>query len=204
MRKTIASLGVAAALVAGSAAALSADTAALAQDDTTTTSEVASPLEEVLEGLVADGVITQTQADAIEEALADQAPLRRGFRHHGGPSLEVAAETIGIDVAELRAALVEGDSIADVAEAQDADVDSVVAALVAHANERLDQAVTDGRISAESADERRADIADRVEAFVNGEHTRDGGEFGRRGPGRFGPGQGFGQGGGTDTPGEEA
>lgn len=190
MRKTIAAIGVAAALVGGTAALVSAN-AAVAQDDTTTTeTEGVRPFDTVLSDLVAERVITQEQADAVSEALAESLPMRRGPGHHGGASLEVAAETIGIDVADLRTALAEGQTIADVAAAEGVNVADVIDALVAEANDRLDQAVADGRITAEDAEEHRADVTERVEALVNGERPADFDGFGRRGPGRHGFGFG--------------
>lgn len=187
MRKTIAALGVGAALAVGGATVLSADTAAFAQDDTTIESDSTARHDTVLAELVDAGVITQEQADAISEALAEAAPRHRGPGfHRGGESLELAADAIGIEVEELRAALGDGSSIADVATENGVSVDAVVDALVAGANERIDQAVEDERISAEDAEARRAEAEERIQALVNGELPADGDRHGRRGFGRGG------------------
>jgi len=81
-------------------------------------------------------------------APAGEDAERLRHRHHGrhpgfhrgvkGAALEVAAEAIGISEDDLRAALREGNSIAAVAEENGVDVQAVVDALVAHANERID------------------------------------------------------------------
>jgi hypothetical protein len=96
-----------------------------------------------------------------------------GPRGHFGAGLDAAAEAIGITSEELRAALRDGSTIAEVAEANDVDVQTVIDALVADAEAHLDEAVEDGRLTEEEAAERKADVADRIEAMVNGEH-RDG------------------------------
>ena len=80
--------------------------------------------------------------DAPEEA--EPWTGRRGGLHplgHGAPGahLETVAEVIGVSVDELRAALVDGRSIAEVAEANGVDRQAVVDALVEEATARLDE-----------------------------------------------------------------
>ena len=57
-----------------------------------------------------------------ESAPADDAG-RPGFGHHGGEQLSVAAEAIGITEEELRAALEDGQTIAEVATANGVEVE---------------------------------------------------------------------------------
>jgi hypothetical protein len=59
-----------------------------------------------------------------------------GRRHHG-PKLEAAAKAIGVEVTELRDALENGQSIADVARAHNVSVDTVIDAMVADAREHI-------------------------------------------------------------------
>ena len=92
----------------------------------------------------------------------------RGPGGHGGVQLTVAAEAIGISEDELRAALEEGQSIAQVAEANDVDVQTVIDAMVAAATDRLESAI--------------AELPDRMAEVVEREGLPD------RGPG--GPGRG--------------
>ncbi|MGH9184878.1 MAG: hypothetical protein ACRD0U_03510 [Acidimicrobiales bacterium] len=56
-------------------------------------------------------------------------------------AVRIAAETIGIEPAELRSALRDGQSVADVAEAHSVDPQSVVDALVATATDRAEDFV---------------------------------------------------------------
>jgi hypothetical protein len=85
-----------------------------------------------------------------------------------GP-IEVAAETIGIEPSELLTEVRDGATIAEVAEANGVDPQAVVDAIGAQQRERLDQAVEDGVLTQEEADERAADLEQRAADLVNGE-----------------------------------
>jgi polyhydroxyalkanoate synthesis regulator phasin len=147
-----------------------------------------------LDQLIADGRLTQEQADELSADLeervtelvnGDLAPFPivgpPGFV--GAPGLlgppgaglfldgpiEIAAETIGIEADELLSAIRDGDTIADVARAHDVAVWEVVQAIVSSMQERLDQAVEDGRITQEEADRAAADLESKATDLVNGE-----------------------------------
>ena len=133
-------------------------------------------LRERLQPLVDDGTIDDGQADAVSEYLADQwndRPGRRGGPgHRARPLIEhvdTAVEILGVDVETLRDELRSGSSLADIAIANGVDPQTLIDALVAEAEAMLDQAVADGRIDAERAEERGADLEERVTARVNGE-----------------------------------
>lgn len=132
-------------------------------------------LRERLQPLVDDGTIDSTQADAVSEYLADEWNERPGRRGHGRrahPLLETvdtAVEVIGVDAETLRDELRSGSSLADIATANGVDPQTLIDALVAEAEAMLDQAVADGRIDADRAEERATDLAGRVTARVNGE-----------------------------------
>ena len=135
-----------------------------------------------LQNLVDDGTITSEQADAVAADLAADRPARGdhgGFGHHGrgghpGFDGEVVADLLGVTPEELRDALRDGQSIADVAAANGVDVQTVIDALVAEAETHHDQAVTDGRLTQDEADERLADITERVTEMVNRSRPVDG------------------------------
>jgi polyhydroxyalkanoate synthesis regulator phasin len=146
-------------------------------------------LEDVLADLVTDGVITEDQSAQIATALRERMGAFEG--HHGGfdrgARLETVAKEIGIDSTTLRDALKGGQTIAEVADANGSSAEAVIGALVAEMNTNLDQAVTDGKLTTEQADEIRADALDRITAMVNGEFE------GHKGFGRHhGMGPGFG------------
>jgi hypothetical protein len=114
-----------------------------------------------------------------------------GARVFRDGQIEVAAATIGIDTGELLSTMRDRDTIADVARAHDVAVWEVVEAIVSSMQERLDQAVEDGRITQEEADRAAAGLKAKATDLVNGE------------PVMFAlPGWGwsFDQGSGTSTP----
>jgi polyhydroxyalkanoate synthesis regulator phasin len=116
-------------------------------------------ITEVLAPLVEDGTLTQAQADAVAEVLAERAGELRG-RH--GAHLEEIAEFLGITSEELRAALQEGSTLGEVAEANGSGADELIGFLVDQASERLDEALADGRITEDEAAERLAEITERI------------------------------------------
>ncbi|GJM39263.1 MAG: hypothetical protein DHS20C19_26300 [Acidimicrobiales bacterium] len=147
--------------------------------------EVGERIAEALQGLVDDGTLTDAQVDAVVQALQDAQPEGfRGPRGHGGPRGFGAdlGEILGLDSAEIREALVDGTSLADLAASQGVDSQDLVDAIVAATEERVNGAVEDERIDQEKADEILAGAEEKAEGIVNGEFD------GRRGPrGRFGP-----------------
>jgi hypothetical protein len=86
-----------------------------------------------------------------------------------GDQLAAAANAIGIEESALRAALDDGQTIAEVAQEHGVAVDTVVDAMVAEAEADLGQAVEDDRLTQAEADEKRADLRDKITAMVNGE-----------------------------------
>jgi hypothetical protein len=160
---------------------------ALADDEGGSGTSVVERITEALSGLVDDGSITQEQADEVAETLAG-AGLGGHGGHGGGPGLDVAAEVLGLSEADLRDALAtEGATLADVAEEQGVDLDTLVEALVTAQAERIAEAVADGRITQEEADERLADLEERVTERVTSPLPDRGERHGRGGPGG-GPG----------------
>jgi uncharacterized protein YidB (DUF937 family) len=139
---------------------------------------------------IAAGVGIGTIAGAMfgTPTLSGAAELAATAEAHGGggpASLEAAAEAIGISVDDLRTAVRDGQTIAEVAAANGVDAQVVIDALVADATARIDERLADGDITQEQADEHKADLAERMTALVNGElGAGDGPGFGRFGPGR--------------------
>jgi hypothetical protein len=111
-------------------------------------------LKTSLDGLVADGTITQAQADAITSAVEAARPADGEGRgpgmggRHGGPAgrgfgLDAAATAIGITSDELKTDLEAGKTIAEVATEKGVDVQTVIDAIVAQATTDITQRVTD-------------------------------------------------------------
>lgn len=140
-------------------------------DDTTTDDgreRMSEHLASTLAPLVEAGTITQAQADAVIAAIEEAGPPddghggpgMRGGR--GGPGLEAAAAAIGITEDELRTALRDGGTLAEVAEANGVEPQTVIDALVAELQNRLDQKVADGDLTQEEADEKLASGTERI------------------------------------------
>jgi polyhydroxyalkanoate synthesis regulator phasin len=130
----------------------------------------ASRIREVLQPLVDDATIDGDQADAVSQHLVESM-RRRGEGHRGGRDLaarsEVVTDLLGIDAETLRAELVAGSTLAEVAVANGVSSDDLVAALVAEAEERIAEHVEEGSLTEEEAAAKLADITDRVSERVN-------------------------------------
>ncbi len=87
--------------------------------------------------------------------------------HCGGHHLETVADVIGIEPEALREQLEAGASMAEVGQLNGVDTATVVDAIVADINTRLDEGVESGRLTAEEADEKRADAETKAEEIVN-------------------------------------
>jgi hypothetical protein len=152
---------------------------ALAEDPTGTSA--VERITEALAGLVDDGSITQEQADEVAATLAESGLGGPGGRggHGPGMDLSVAAQTLGMTEDELRTALeADGATLAQVAEDQGVEEDALVDALVTAGKERIADAVADGRLTQEEADQRLADleaqVTERVESSLPGPGDRPG------------------------------
>jgi len=198
--------GVAALSIAGGSMALAAAMpvgAVLAQDSgstTTTPSDPAQPgrpgpgkaLSGILGSLVDDGTITPEQSAKIKERFdAAAAKARQGLaekrdamREKFGAKLDEIAAVIGIAPADLKEQL-KTKSLGEIAGAKKGEL---VTYLTNAINTRVDEAVTNGRLTKDQADKVKAETASRVAKLVDavgggkGPMGRPGGMRGR--PGR--------------------
>ena len=190
IKRSVAITAIAASTLGGVAAGAAFFTPVIAgaQDDVVEAEQAAPErgerISEALQVLVDDGTLTEAQRDAVVETLQNARPDRGEFRERLGPrGAGEIAEILGLEGSEMREALRNGSSIAELAEAQGIDSADVVDAIVARAEERLDTAVENGRIDDTQAAEMLTQAAERAEDLVNGEI-----EFG----GRRGHHRGFG------------
>lgn len=135
-------------------------------------------LRSVLDDLVAKGTITQAQADAVTSGVKAKAaavraerpgrPGRPGSRRYAlRGTIEVSAKAIGVSTDDLKAALEDGTSIADVATSKNVDPQTVIDALVQASTTRIDAAVKDGKLTAERATALKAKLPDIAKRVVN-------------------------------------
>ena len=147
---------------------------------------------------VADGDVTEAKATEIKSNLTEHitklvnegrpagGPGGPEGRGHKRPSLEAAAKALNLSEDELKTKLEDGDqTIAEVAKAQDVEVQTVIDAMVADATTHIDQAVEDGKIDEAKATEIKSNLKDRITKLVNegpparGEGRPEGGPEGR-------------------------
>jgi hypothetical protein len=243
MNKRVTAIGLTAGLLAGAGAGLilemsgsagasakSVTVAAAATDDTTNTAgstdnpsaNHTARLTAVLAPLVADGTITQAQADKVITALEAAGPMGRDGDHgpggpgmggpgmggpgKGGPGmggqgggLATVATTLGLTSDEVRTAIQGGQTIAQLAEANGKTAQSVIDALVAEVKAHFDAEVASGEHTQADADARIAEATTQITDFVNNTQTAAGpGMGGRhgRGPGGHDADNGTGSGAG--------
>ncbi len=149
-----------------------------------------------LKPLVDAGTITQAQADAVKDALSKARPAFPGGRkpegRFGGPlgkdPAKVAA-AIGITEADLKAGLVAGKTLAELATENGKDPAAVAQVIIDDVNARIDTALSAGRITQAQADQMKADAKARADDIVNGKAPLGPGRphRGEFGPDEFGP-----------------
>jgi hypothetical protein len=130
-------------------------------------------LADRVDAAVAAGRLTQDEATALKARIqSDDFPLFGGLHQRGGHvgwlgSLDAAADYLGVTEAQIRADLESGKSLAQIARDRSKSVDGLVAALVGAARERLDAAVSAGRLTRAQADEMLGGLQNRITELVN-------------------------------------
>lgn len=140
----------------------------------------AAALEQVDAALEA-GRITEDQAEALKSRIesGEGPPFfgpffggNHGGMHGFGADLSAAADYLDLSVERLRERIGRGQSLADVAEAQDKSVDGLKEAIIDDAEKRFDQAVDDGLLTDERANTMLERLRSRIDAIVTGDFPR--------------------------------
>ena len=157
---------------------------------------------ELVDEAVADGRITEEQAAEIRTRIeSGEGPFfpkqpHRGH-HRGGNVAGQVAEFLGLTPEDVAAGLKDGQSLAQIAEAEGVGADKLTAFLLGELEARLAEAVESGKIDQARADEMLANASERITQMINheglpskgpGHAGSKGGEFGapQRGfPGGF-------------------
>jgi hypothetical protein len=130
-------------------------------------------LSDRVDAAVAAGRMTKAEGDALKARIqSNDFPLvggpHRGFGHFGFIGrLESAGAYIRITEAQLRTELESGKSLAQVATAHGKSVDGLINALVAAAKDKLDSAVSAGRLTKAQETEMLGVLRDRITSAVN-------------------------------------
>jgi hypothetical protein len=133
------------------------------------------------------GKITKAQADAMKAQIEKgEVPLFFGGPHRFGPGgplrfgdfghghfgdhghLSAAADYLGLTVPQLFQKLANGQSLADVAKAQNKSVDGLKKAIIDGAKTDLDQAVKSGFLTEAQAKDALEALQSRIDDLVNG------------------------------------
>ena len=163
--------------------------------------------DQVIDEFVAEGLLTEEQAARMEEfgqmrgnfegmPFADRLGGRMGGRGgkdawgrvgFGGWDLninEIAAEQLGLEPADLMTAVHEGMTIAELAEQQGVELQTIADAYLAEVTEKVNQAVADEKLTQEQADTILANAEQRISDWLeNGCQVGPMGGFeGRPGP----------------------
>jgi polyhydroxyalkanoate synthesis regulator phasin len=129
---------------------------------------------QVVDEAVAEGWLTQDQADLLSWRMAQAPALGMGRMpmdlggfelgpFGGGDNLvSIAADKLGMKLTDLLTELQNGKSIADVAGEKGVDTQVIVDAYLAQIKENLDEAVTAGRITQKQADYQLQQVEQRV------------------------------------------
>lgn len=156
-------------------------------------------LKNRIDEAVEAGRLTEEQGETLKERIdsSEVPPVFGGLGHHGFGldhpghlgGLDAAATYLGLTEAELHEQLRDGKTLAEVAQDEGKSVSGLVDAMVAAAEERIDEAVEDGRLNEDRAVELKQELGERMTDLVEGElpdrpFGRPGFEFGP-GPGGF-------------------
>jgi hypothetical protein len=153
-------------------------------------------LKNRVDAAVTAGRLTKEQGEALKARIeADEYPLLFGrprglghpshfghFGHFG--DLSVAASYLEVTAEQLRTDLRAGKTLAQIAKEKAKSVDGLIKALVDKAKERLDAAVSAGRLTEAQKQAILADLQQRITDFVNGNRPAFG-RHGLRGPDSF-------------------
>ncbi len=120
----------------------------------------------VVASALAGGATLGVTGIAGAQTNDDRPPAEADAPRHG-PKLDAAAQALNVSVDDLRSKLEGGQTLAQVAQQQGVDVQTVVNAMVADATAHIDQAVQDGKLTADQATERKAGLQDRITKLVN-------------------------------------
>ncbi len=163
----------------------------------TVTETLTKGLADHLADEVAEGDLTQSEADSrlaeakdavasmIDEGWDDWAGSWGDWGHWAdgkghdpgglgrglGADVRGLADSLGLDLDQLRTDVKGGKTVAEAAAAQGASADDLKNALKTEATEHIDEALADGRIDQAKADELKAGLDGRIDDLINGKAT---------------------------------
>ena len=122
-------------------------------------------ISSMLSGLVSNGTITQSQADAIIKAAEAMKVASKSIRDANRSALDsVITSTLGISLESVVSRLKAGETLATIAGDKKS---ALITALVAEINKQIDTALAAGKITANQATAQKAKSVDRVTNMLN-------------------------------------
>lgn len=122
-------------------------------------------MSSMLSGLVSNGTITQSQADAIIKAAEGMRAASKSIKDANRTALDsVITSTLGISLDTLTSRLKAGETLSSIAGDKKS---ALVTALAAEINKQIDAALAAGKITADQATAQRGKSVERVTNMVN-------------------------------------
>ena len=122
-------------------------------------------MSSILSGLVSNGTITQSQANAIIKAAEGMRATTKSIRDANRTALDsVITSTLGISLDTLTSRLKAGETLATIAGDKKS---ALITALAAEINKQINAALAAGKITADQATAQKAKSVDRVTNMVN-------------------------------------
>ncbi|HJN93018.1 MAG TPA: hypothetical protein QGF05_09890 [Dehalococcoidia bacterium] len=113
---------------------------------------------------VIGGIAAQTPGDAPD--IPEERAQHARHKPNRGQQINFFADILGVEPGEIASTLQAGGTLAEVAEEAGVDPDALVSAMLAELSSRLDQAVTDGNLTQDEADDKIAQATERATTFV--------------------------------------
>ena len=122
-------------------------------------------MSSMLSGLVSNGTITQSQADAIIKAAEGMRAASKSIKDANRTALDsVITSTLGISLDTLTSRLKAGETLSSIAGDKKS---ALITALAAEINKQIDAALAAGKITADQATAQKGKSVDRVTNMVN-------------------------------------
>ena len=122
-------------------------------------------MSSMLSGLVSNGTITQSQADAIIKAAEGMRAASKSIKDANRTALDsVITSTLGISLDTLTSRFKAGETLSSIAGDKKS---ALITALAAEINKQIDAAVAAGKITADQATAQKGKSVERVTNMVN-------------------------------------
>jgi hypothetical protein len=130
----------------------------------------------LIDEAVADGKLTESEAERLKERVEEGHNLfpiggaRPFIRHHVKMELvEATAEVLGIEVSDVRDGIADGQTLAEIANANGMDTDAFKTALLANVKATLDEKVASEDITQDQADALYERLSNNIDDIINHE-----------------------------------